>query len=178
MEYLLRFDCAEMGKLAQRYTSCQNDRDRKAERHIEEVVSPTVREKGFYTKAHFLELCSWKTSRSQQLCAANDEEFIRDVTALALKAKNERIRIEVLTLLNGVGWPTASVLLHFGHPQRYPILDLRALWSLSISRPEGGYEFSFWWDYVQVCRRIAERCDVTMRTLDRALWQFSVDHQP
>lgn len=33
-------------------------------------------------------------------------------TRVALSTPSERLRIEVLTLLDGVGWPTASVLLH------------------------------------------------------------------
>ncbi|MGA3100080.1 MAG: hypothetical protein ABSF25_26810 [Bryobacteraceae bacterium] len=177
MEYTPRIDFGNIGELARSYTADQSEEDRKAEARIEEEVGPTARENGYYTKAHFLELCRWKTPRSRPRCTANDEEYIRDVTALALATKNERLRIEVLTLLDGVGWPTASVLLHFGHWERYPILDFRALWSLSIPEPQGEYKFSFWWDYVQICREIAEKCGVTMRTLDRALWQFSSVHQ-
>jgi hypothetical protein len=177
MEYVPRFDCGRIVELADRYTSCQNDRDRKIESYIEEVVGPTVKQSGYYTKAHFLELCHWKTPRTQWRCVANDEEFVQEVTALALKTKIERLRIELLTLLDGVGWPTASVLLHFGHTEPYPILDFRALWSFRIAEPQGEYKFSFWWDYIKSCRRVAKKCGVEMRTLDRALWQFSADHQ-
>lgn len=41
----------------------------------------------------------------------------------------------ILTTINGVSWPMASVLLHFGHADRYPILDFRALWSLEVDTP-------------------------------------------
>ena len=34
-----------------------------------------------------------------------------------LNEKEERLRIEILTLLDGVGWPTASVILHFYHKE-------------------------------------------------------------
>jgi hypothetical protein len=33
-----------------------------------------------------------------------------------------------------VNWPTASVILHFVYPKRYPILDYRALWQFSKER--------------------------------------------
>ena len=178
MEYVLRFDGGEIKDLAARYTSCQDEKDREAESSIEQSIGPAVRGNGYFTKDQFLHLCLWKTPRTKSRCAANDEEFVREVTALALKTENERLRIEALTLLDGVGWPTASVLLHFGSAEQYPILDFRALWSLSIPEPKGEYTFSFWWDYVQVCRTIAKKCGVTMRTLDRALWQFSKDRQP
>jgi hypothetical protein len=102
MEYVLRFDCGKVEVLADRYTSCQSEADRNAEAHIEKVIAPSVKENGCYTKSHFLDLCRWKTPRSQPRCAANDEELIREVTALALRTKSERLRVEVLTLLDGV----------------------------------------------------------------------------
>lgn len=154
MGYVLPFGYNEIGGLADRYTSSQSKAEREAESHIIEDTAFTVRRNGYYTKAQFLELCYWKTPRSQRLCAANDEQFIGHVTALALGEASERLRIEVLTLLGGVSWPTASVLLHFGHTQEYPILDVRALWSLSIPAPKGEYKFSFWWDYVHICREL------------------------
>jgi hypothetical protein len=161
--------------LADRYTEKQGEKEREAERHIEEEIAPAVRSSGFYTKEQFLALCHWKTPRTQPRCATNDESWIREVTALALKTDCERLRIEVLTLLNGVGWPTASVLLHFGHSEHYPILDFRALSSLSIPEPRADYTFPFWRGYVEICRNLAAQCSVPMRTLDRALWRFSAD---
>jgi hypothetical protein len=74
--------------------------------------------------------------------------------------------------LHGVSWPTASVFLHFAGRDRYPILDYRALWSLGIEKPIA-YTFDFWWHYTLFCRKLADEAYVSMRTLDRALWQFS-----
>ena len=65
---------------------------------------------------------------------ANAEGFVNAVTATALATPDERLRIEVLTLLDGVDWPTASVVLHFCHADPYPILDYRAIWSLASRR--------------------------------------------
>jgi hypothetical protein len=177
MGYILPFGCNEIGRLASGYNSSQSTAEQEAEARIIEETAPIVRKSGYYTKSQFLELCYWKTPRSQRLCAANDEQFIRQVTTLALGEASERLRIEALTLLDGVGWPTASVLLHFGHGQEYPILDVRALWSLNIPGPKGEYKFSFWWDYVQTCRELKEKCGTTMRQLDRALFQYSIENQ-
>lgn len=71
----------------------------------------------------------------------------------------------------------ASVILHLYHRERYPILDFRALWSLSVDVP-AFYRFPFWWGYVEYCRELAERTGMDMRTLDRALWQYSRENQP
>jgi hypothetical protein len=94
-------------------------------------------------------------------------------------ATSERLQIEVLRLLKGVEWPVASVLLHWGHRDQYPVLDFRALWSLGIERNEiPPYDFDFWWDYVRYCRKVSDRTRICMRILDRALWQYSKEHQP
>jgi len=55
-------------------------------------------------------------------------------------------------------------------------LDFRALWSLGLSEPKQ-YDFQFWWTYAQFCRKLAVESNVTMRILDRALWQFSKENQ-
>src|ERR1700678_3215167 len=106
MKYVLRFGCNEVGPLAVRYTSCQSKAEREAEARIVEMA-PTFKKNGCYLTAQFLALFYWKTPRSQPRCAANDEQFIREVTSLVVEAESERLRIEVLTLLDGVGWPTA-----------------------------------------------------------------------
>jgi hypothetical protein len=52
------------------------------------------------------------------------------------------------------------------------VLDVRALWSLGVEAPPA-YTFEFWCEYVEACRALARGCRVPMRTLDRALWQYS-----
>jgi hypothetical protein len=79
--------------------------------------------------------------------------------------------------LKGVSWATGSVLLHFAHVEPYPILDIRALWSFGYDNSPH-YTFQLWWDYVETCRRMAKQFQVTMRVLDRALWQYSREQNP
>lgn len=102
---------------------------------------------------------------------------MREVTGAALAARDERFKIEVLTLLTGVGWPTASVILHFCDRGRYPILDFRALWSLGLARPPAVYGFPFWDAYCRCTRDLADSTGVGMRVLDRALWAYSRENQ-
>ena len=51
----------------------------------------------------------------------------------------------------------------------------RALESLGFTQKNACYEFDFWWDYVTTFRRFADEHNGDMRTLDRALWQWSKD---
>jgi hypothetical protein len=170
VSFTLRFDEAEIEDWAARYTYPH-------ESHMTDVVGPRAKRLGYFSKPDFLDLCRWKSPRSQPRAAANCEQFIREVTHTALSTTSEQLRIEVLTLLRGVGWPTASVILHFAHADPYPILDFRALWSLGIDRIPL-YDFPFWLDYTGACRSLAQAAGVSMRTLDRALWQYSKVHQP
>jgi len=169
-----RFPLEQIQSLARRYVGGNTDQVR--EEKIIGTISPRVRSAGFYTRPDFLELCFWKTPRTQPRCQRNDDAFIEEVTRIALGTQNERLRIEGLTLLSGVSWPTASVLLHFGHRDPYPILDFRALESLEIPMPPE-YTFEFWWEYVLVCRELSRKHDADMRTIDRALWQFSLENK-
>ena len=62
---------------------------------------------------------------------------------MARSSHREELRIGSLMVLGGVNWPTASVLLHFGHKDPYPILDFRALESFGIPK-QSFYNFEFW----------------------------------
>jgi hypothetical protein len=145
--------------------------------NIENVVNPTVQQRGYYTKPELTAICYWKTPRTRSRVMRNSDTAVKELSRLALSTSEESLRIQSLTLLNGVGWPSASVLLHFGHKDRYPILDYRALWALGLDSPPAVYTFDFWWEYVLFCRDLAEKAGVSMRVLDRALWQYSKEYQ-
>ena len=117
-------------------------------------------------------MCAWKTVRSRPKVAANTEAAIVDATGRALAAGDEASRIAALLELEGVGVPTASTLLYFALPDDYPILDIRALESLGV-KPRSTYPVSFWLEYLDACRRLARDAGVSLRTLDKALWQYS-----
>lgn len=144
---------------------------------LETGPAPQVRQRGYLLKPEFERFCRWKTPRSQKLVASNSAEYVEAVTQTALSTPNEQLRIEVLLLLSGVRWPTASVILHFCHAERYPILDYRALWSLGMNANPAKYNFDLWWAYTSFCRELADEAGVSMRELDRALWKYSEVNQ-
>ncbi|MDD2297745.1 MAG: hypothetical protein PHX79_08030, partial [Sphaerochaetaceae bacterium] len=157
----LRFPQSEIPRLAARYIDEMGERDRRLTTAIMEDVFPSYARKGFLTKKEFLIVCAWKTPRSKPRCESNDEELIREVSALSRTTKSELMRIQIWTLLAGVKWPTASVFLHFTFPDRYPILDFRALWSLQTDVP-AQYTFAFWSAYASFCRDLSRRTGVSM----------------
>ena len=161
----LRFPESELEQIAKRCVPSQ--------REIGLIeLKPEVQQRGYLDKKLLKRVAYWKSPRRTGRIDCNDEDYVKEITSWAFTSTNERSRIEVLTLLNGVGWPTASAILHLFHEDLYPILDYRALWSVGLEVPNS-YSFPFWWPYVEFCRDIAYRNQVDMRTLDRALWQYS-----
>jgi hypothetical protein len=73
------------------------------------------------------EVCDWKAPRAVGHARRNERREVGEITAAALRARSERVRIEALQVLHGVSYPTASVILRFFHLDVYPILDFRAL---------------------------------------------------
>ena len=69
-----------------------------------------------------------------------------------------------------------SVIVHFCDKRPYPIIDYRALWSLGYRRAPT-YTVALWMAYANCCRDLASATRHDMRTVDRALWQYSKDHQ-
>lgn len=165
--FKLRFPVREIPCWAGRY---------RGEDRIVEVLAPRARKRGYLRRREFLILCEWKTPRSKPKCARNPESRIREATRLALATTDDRAKIGILRLLEGVEWPTASVILHFCDRLPYPILDYRALWSLGYANPPT-YTFDFWWAYTRFMRELARRTKWSMRDLDRSLWQYSKEKQ-
>ncbi len=170
--FKLQFHRRRIPELAECYASEQPPDARAEERRLIKTVGPAVRKRGHYELREFVDLCLWKSQRAKKRYQSLPKSLVVEATRAALAARDDRLRIGVLTLLDGVSWPTASVLLHFGHLDPYPILDVRALESLGVSQPSS-YTFDFWWAYVSECRWLAGENNVDIRTLDRALWQYS-----
>ena len=170
-KFELRFPLSQVRLWAERYSYSRSGAE-------DALVSlkPRIRRSRRLTKDHLVDICRWKATRSAGNALKNDPAYVEHITRLSFSTSDERARIELLTLLDGIGWPTASVILHFYHKARYPILDYRALWSVR-AKPPRKYSFDFWWHYTLFCRRTAKKAGVRMRTLDKALWQYSKEHQ-
>jgi hypothetical protein len=145
------------------------------ENEMENVVGPRLRKNAFCSLDDLITIGNWKSPRIRRHILANSDGDVKEISRIALCSGNERVRIGALQLISGVSWAMASVILHFGFDNQYPILDFRALWTLQ-AMPKV-YTFDFWWEYTLFCRQMASEHGVTMRVLDRALWQYSKEHQ-
>ncbi len=118
----------------------------------------------------------WRAPRTQPPCRRNEVREIETLTRAAFSVGDESIKIELLRLLQGVDWPTASTILHLGYQNQYPIQDDRALWSLGYEKPPR-YTMEFWLAYLKFTRGLAWKCDTAVRAPNNALWQYSKYNQ-
>lgn len=139
---------------------------------LEDKFFDWFRKHRYLNKDIFVRLGRWKTKRQTKNYLRNSDEFIRLTTRKALQKKDEKIKIEILMELYGVSWSVASVILHFAFPNKYPILDFRAIWSLGFEQPKN-YNFYFWQQYINRFRKLCEDTNLSARTIDRGLWMFS-----
>jgi hypothetical protein len=166
----LQFPAAEIAALAARFSYVDDPATL--------LIGAAARARGHYERDEFLAVCAWKSPRSRPRVRANAEDAIRAATAIALDpVSSEQARMEALTSLEGVGVPTASTLLYFAFPADYPILDVRALHALGV-KSRSVYPVTFWLGYLAACRELATAHGVSLRTLDKALWQWSKEQPP
>ena len=136
----------------------------------------------YLTRDKFIKLGLWKSKRPKRHYKnfKNTDGFVKNLTSLAFEASNERERIELLLSTNnglkGVSWPVASTILHFAFPNKYSIMDFRAIWSLGIEKPKK-YDYQFWLDYCKKIKMFAIKFKQSIRTIDKALWQYSKENQ-
>jgi hypothetical protein len=128
----------------------------------------------YLTRGELRWLGEWKSPRIRPQIVRNTEAGVRGLTAAAFLAQDDGMRLRVLLGLRGVGVAVASVVLHFAHPGRYPIYDVRvraALRRMGMRQrfPPTG---SGWAAYATVLRKLAAQHRVSLRTLDKALWRL------
>ena len=122
--FALQFPLQQVPEYAARYTDDDGE---------VLAIGRAVRDRGHYTLEEFRRVCRWKTPRSAPLVAQNSSDSVEASTRVALgETASDRERVKALQSLRGVGVPTASVLLHLVYPERYPILDVRALHALGV----------------------------------------------
>jgi hypothetical protein len=118
----------------------------------------------------------WKTGgRGIGRLEGNSEDDIKDALSLATVAKTDRAAVAVLVGLRGVAVPVASAVLTTIEPTRYTVIDFRSLESLGSKSLDRTVDFYL--SYLDFCRNLKDRHNVSdLRTLDRALWQWSKEN--
>lgn len=164
--FKLRFDASLIPELESRYDFRDDNDALNAGKQIRE---------GQYTRKNLQAIFEWKTNgRGRSRLAKNTDEEIADALRLAIAAKTDRAAVATLMGLNGVQAPVASAVLTAIDPARFTIIDFRALAALTVIQPT--ITTNFYLVYLDKCRVLAKQNNVTLRSLDRALWQWSKEN--
>ena len=166
-EFALQFDPSEIDALAERYDPAQDDDALNAGSRIAS---------GDYSQDNPKIVVNWKSPRRAALIDDNKNGDIAvALQFVAATTSPEAMAVAVLTALHGVGIPMASAILTAIDPARYTILDFRALQSLGLENwPDS---IGFYVGYLEACRQLAAKHGRSLRTLDRAMWQWSWEHR-
>jgi hypothetical protein len=164
-------DRREILSLADLYWGWINARDAAEERAFEHELD-AARAAGFLSKALFVRLGRWKSVRNTPGYQSNDEADVRAATSAAFAAPDDATCLRALMRLRGVGLRTASAILHWMRPDRFPILDFRVLAALGIAEPRSYEDVEFYGTIAKRVRALAASHALDLRTIDRALWTW------
>jgi hypothetical protein len=127
---------------------------------------------GDFSRTNLEAIFEWKTKgRGRSRLTKNNDAEIADALKLALEAKTPRAAVAVLTGLSGVDVPVASAILATAKPDDHTIIDWRALHALDVYA--SNVTIKLYLSYLGHCKEIAAKNEVTLRELDRAMWQWS-----
>jgi hypothetical protein len=160
----LQYDAADIPKLAAEYLATLADDDRKMEDAGRRIAS------GDFSRSNLVAICEWKSARRIRLLKNNTDSEIEMALQQVIRATGVQEAVCSLIPLAGVGVKMASAILTAIDPERYTVLDVRALEALGVK--DSG-DLNFYVQYVEACRSLAKKYGVTMRDFDRANWQWS-----
>ena len=147
---------------------------------------PAAFEEDEWTREDLEWIIEWKvrvfTKPTLKHLNKNDDEEIRAQIEKAVHDSSIRSKVEALTSLTGIGVPVASAILLFINPDRFTVIDERA-WNVLQETGYLGQELSDdptadeYLMYLGACWTLANEYDVSLRTLDRALWVLDIKEE-
>jgi len=179
--FRLQPEANEMQQLADAFWSEAGEHEHELESEAYEAGS-AIRN-GEFTLANLEAIVRWKSERAVSYLIANNTESIRTALATAVAPQTTPgTAIEALTELRGVDIVVASAILAAIFPERYAVMDIRALEALGHAR----HDARFYTEYNRFIQRLAE-CGVIqpqaelpgpspLHAAERALCQWSRTH--
>lgn len=144
-----------------------------------------------FTRNQVEQLIDWKfktdsrrRQRTHNLLAIESNERIEEVTRRAFSSNSDYEALISCQRLKGLGPATASVLLMAQAPDKYTVIDSRALTSMrALGRFSGNNRFAEtedWGPYLTECRSIVDLTGFALRQVDRAMYAANgrLDHPP
>ena len=160
------------------YAKKYDEQYSKAGETVEREMKELLRNQRYLTRDQFVRIGLWKSKRPSKHYRneENDNLTVKEITRFCFSTKSHKARMKSLLTLKGVSWPVASAILHFAFPNKIPIMDFRVIWSLGWKSPSS-YNYVFWRRYCDRVNEISTKLDLPIRTVEKALWRYSKEHQ-
>lgn len=165
-------DDAFIGRWECQYDSTEHDEEEYQK--ILRAVSANVARMHGISKPTFVQILDWKAPRVKGKINWKQFDSYRKAFRRCLETPDEG-KLTILTDLDGIGVPVASTILHFVHPDRFPIMDVRTVETLY----HAGYieskqrDSTRYVSFRQAMLAIAQRhADWSLRQIDRALFAY------
>ncbi|ADI73371.1 conserved hypothetical protein [Methanohalobium evestigatum Z-7303] len=155
------YDKPDIGADYSEYTSIMNKVHR-------DVANGTIYE------STFKDILDWKAARIKGKVDWNNFEYYDNTFKEMLKAEDDA-KLSILCQLDGIGVPTASTILHFIYPERFPIIDYRVMEVLNnfgYLNTKNATSESNYHKYRNVILNIAAESNCSLSELDRALFAY------
>jgi hypothetical protein len=171
----------DLQQLAEEYWKEAGERERQLEAAAYEA-GEAIRN-GEHTLPNLEAIVRWKSERMVHYLIGNGSENIRAALAVAASpTASPEEAVNALVSLRGVDISIASAILSAIYPDRYAVLDYRALEALGHAR----HDVRFYTEYNATLRHLAECAIVkpqsdlpaptSLHAIERALWEWSRTH--
>lgn len=142
---------------------------------LEKNLGLKIREQNYVTKEDLEEIVIWKfwgiegRKRSNlNRVSKEDDDYIRKVSELAFKTKDDRRRVQLLIRISGVGPAVASVILSFYAPKHYGVFDFHA-WQEIFAKSDGpNYTVTNVIKFFEKLREEARKYNLSARKVEKA----------
>jgi hypothetical protein len=117
--------------------------------------------------------------QEQKYFDKNSDEAIANVLRATIDAVDKHRDTErafrELQSLKGIGLPVASAILTAIFPDRFTVIDIMAFRALGVPE-KTQLNVPLYLRYLSFCGQQAQRLGVSLRDMDRALWQWGHEH--
>jgi hypothetical protein len=169
---------SELQQLADQYWQEAGERERQLEQAAYEA-GEAIRS-GEFTLPNLEAIVRWKSERMVHYLIGNSNENIKSALAIAASPESTtEDAVNALIGLRGVDISIASAILAAIYPERYAVLDYRALEALGHARHNVGFyaEYNAFFNRLVECGIVKPQenlpAPTALHALERAFWQWS-----
>lgn len=150
----------------------------------EKQLGDKFRRRKELTKDDLIQVVEWKfkdlkgrKERVLRFIAKNNDSLVRRISTDVFNTtlKNDSYKIDSLQMFSGVGPALASTILTFYDPKNYAVFDIHVWREMYGKEQENLFTTENYLKLLADLRRIANKCNLDVRTVEKALFKKNID---